>query len=141
MEDRPQLRDIPILHWYRRASDAKWMPGVHLRSALLAGLFLGKGWCSRSSRMEMTASKFLGYFSYTARFDGKPYDLKNSRDDIVQLQLVNAHTLDSIYRRDNQVTQRDSCVVSADGRQMMLTTTGALETRQHATEKLVFQKQ
>jgi hypothetical protein len=84
---------------------------------------------------------FLGDFSYTARFDGKQYDLKNSRNDTVQLQLVDAHTVDSIYRRDDQVTQKDSWVVSGDGRQMTLTTTGTLETGQHLTEKLVFQKQ
>jgi hypothetical protein len=32
-------------------------------------------------------------------------------------------------------------VVSADGQQMTLTTTGTLETGQHLTEKLVFKKQ
>jgi hypothetical protein len=85
--------------------------------------------------------RFLGDFSYTARFDGKQYDLKNSRNDTVQLQLVDAHTVDSIYRRDDHVTQKDSWVVSADGRQMTLTTTGTLENGQHLTEKLVFQKQ
>jgi hypothetical protein len=52
------------------------------------------------------------------RFDGKQYDLKSSRNDTVQLQLLDAHTVDSIYRRDDQVTQKDSWVVSADGRQM-----------------------
>jgi hypothetical protein len=31
--------------------------------------------------------------------------------------------------------------VSADGRQMTLTSTGTLETGQHLTEKLLFQKQ
>jgi hypothetical protein len=43
--------------------------------------------------------------------------------------------------RDDQVTQNDSWVVSADGRQMTLTTTGTLETGQHVTEKVAFQKQ
>lgn len=85
--------------------------------------------------------RFLGDFSYTARFDGKQYDLHNSRNDTVTLQLVDPHTVDSIYRRDNQVAQTDRWVVSADGRQMTLTTTGVLESGQHTTEKLVFQKQ
>jgi hypothetical protein len=85
--------------------------------------------------------RFSGEFSYTARFDGKPYDLKNSRNDTVTLELVNAHTVDSIYRRDDQVTQRDRWAVSTDGQQMTLTTTGTLETGQHLTEKLEFKKQ
>jgi hypothetical protein len=85
--------------------------------------------------------RFSGDFSYTARFDGKPYDLKNSRNDTVTLQLVDPHTVDSIYRRDNQVTQNDRWAVSADGQQMTLTTTGTLETGQHLTEKLGFKKQ
>jgi hypothetical protein len=84
---------------------------------------------------------FLGDFSYIARFDGKQYDLKNSRNDTVMLQLVDPHTVDAIYSRDNQVTQKDRWAVSADGQQMTLTTTGTLETGQHLTEKLVFKKQ
>jgi hypothetical protein len=85
--------------------------------------------------------RFLGDFSYTARFDGKPYDLKNSRNDTVMLQLVDPHTVDAIYRRDDQVTQRDRWVVSADGQQMTLSTTGTLETGQRVTEKLLLKKQ
>jgi len=85
--------------------------------------------------------RFSGDYSYTARFDGKPYDLRNSRNDNVALQLVDAHTVDAIYRRDDQVTQKDRWAVSADGQQMTLTTTATLETGQHLTEKLVFKKQ
>jgi hypothetical protein len=85
--------------------------------------------------------RFLGDFSYTARFDGKPYDLKNSRNDTVTLELVDPRTVDASYQRDNQITQKDRWVVSADGQQMTLTTTGTLETGQRLTEKLLFKKQ
>jgi hypothetical protein len=85
--------------------------------------------------------RFSGDFSYSAHFDGKEYDLKNSRNDTVTLQLVDAHTVDSIYRRDDQITQRDRWVVSADGAEMTLTTTGTLETGQQIKETLVFRKQ
>ena len=83
---------------------------------------------------------FSGDFSYSARFDGKEYDLKNSINDTVTLQLVDAHTVDSIYRRGDQVTQTDRWVVSADGAEMTLTTTGTLETGQHLKETMVFRK-
>jgi hypothetical protein len=86
-------------------------------------------------------TRFLGDFSYTARFDGKQYDLKNSRNDTVSLELVDPHTVDAIYQRDNQVAQKDRWVVSADGQQLTLSTTGTLETGQRITEKLVFKKQ
>jgi hypothetical protein len=85
--------------------------------------------------------RFAGDFSYTARFDGKQYDLQNSRNDTVALQLVDPHTVDAIYQRDNQVSQKDRWVVSADGQQMTVTTTGTFESGQRITEKLVFQKQ
>ena len=85
--------------------------------------------------------RFSGEFSYTARFDGKQYDLKNSRNDTVTLELVDPRTVDSIYRRGDQVAQKDRWVVSADGQQMTLTTTGTLETGQRVTEKLVFKRQ
>ncbi len=89
---------------------------------------------------ESGGVRFLGDFSYTARFDGKQYDLKNSRNDTVTLELVDPHTVDAIYRRDEQVTQTDRWVVSADGQQMTLSTTGTLETGQRVTEKLLFKK-
>lgn len=85
--------------------------------------------------------RFSGDFSYTARFDGKPYDLQNSRNDTVTLRLVDPHTVDSAYMRDNQQAEEDRWVVSGDGRQMTLTTTGTLESGQHLTEKLTFKKQ
>jgi hypothetical protein len=85
--------------------------------------------------------RFSGDFSYTARFDGKEYDLKNSINDTVTLQLVDAHTVDAIYRRDDKVAQKDRWVVSADGQQMTLATTGTLETGQQVKENLVFRKQ
>jgi hypothetical protein len=85
--------------------------------------------------------RFSGDFSYTARFDGKPYDVKNSRNDTVSLALADPHTVEATFRRDNQVTQKDRWVVSADGKQMTLTSTGTFEDGQHLTEKLVFQKQ
>ncbi|MGB6676776.1 MAG: hypothetical protein WBE44_08805 [Terriglobales bacterium] len=84
--------------------------------------------------------RFVGDFSYTARFDGKPYDLKNSRNDTVTLELVDPHTVDASYQRDGQVTQKDMWVVSADGQQMTLSSTGTLESGQQLTEKLVFKK-
>jgi hypothetical protein len=87
------------------------------------------------------ASRFSGEYSYTARFDGKPYDLKNSRNDTVTLALVDPHTVDAIYRRDDQVAQKDRWTVSPDGQQMTVTSTANLETGQHLTEKLVFKKQ
>lgn len=85
--------------------------------------------------------RFLGEYSYTARFDGKPYDVKNSRNDTVSLALTDPHTVDATYRRDNQVTQKDKWQVSGDGQQMTLSTTATLETGQHVTETLVFKKQ
>jgi len=85
--------------------------------------------------------RFLGDYSYTARFDGKPYDVKNSRNDTVELALADPHTVDATFRRDNQVTQQDRWQVSADGRQMTLSTTATLESGQRLTEKLLFKKQ
>jgi hypothetical protein len=85
--------------------------------------------------------RFSGEFSYSGRFDGKEYDLKNSRNDTVSLQLVDAHTVDAIYKRDDQITQKDRWVVSADGAEMTCTTTGTLQTGQQIKETLVFRKQ
>jgi hypothetical protein len=85
--------------------------------------------------------RFVGDDSYSGRFDGKPYDLQNSRNDTVILALVDPHTVETTERRDNQITQKGRWVVSSDGQQMTLSTTGTLETGQRLTEKLTFKKQ
>jgi hypothetical protein len=85
--------------------------------------------------------RFSGDYSYSARFDGKEYDLRNSVNDTVTLELVDAHTVDSIYRRDDKIAQKDRWVVSPDGQQMTVTTTGMLETGQQVRESMVFRKQ
>jgi hypothetical protein len=85
--------------------------------------------------------RFLGDYSYTGRFDGKEYNLTNSKNDTVKLELADAHTVVATYRRDDQVTQKDRWVVSADGQEMTLTTTGKFESGQQIKEKLVFRKQ
>jgi len=86
------------------------------------------------------AVRFSGEYSYTAHFDGKPYDLKNSPNDTVQLTQVDGHIVEAAYRRDQQVTQRDRWVVTPDGKSMTLVSSGELETGQHFNEKLVFQR-
>lgn len=85
--------------------------------------------------------RLSGDYSYNARFDGKEYDVKNSTNDTVTLQLVDPHTVDAIYRRENQITQKDRWVVSADGTAMTVTISGTLETGQQLKETLVFRKQ
>ena len=85
--------------------------------------------------------RFSGDFSYSARFDGKEYDLRNSVNDTVTLELADAHTVNAIYRRDDRITQKDQWVVSADGQQMTVTTTGTLESGQQLKENMVFRKQ
>jgi len=88
-----------------------------------------------------SGTHFAWDYSYTARFDGKQYDVKNSRNDTVTLVQADAHTVDAVFRRDNQLAQTDRWVVSADGRQMTMSSTGTLETGQRVSEKLVFKKQ
>jgi hypothetical protein len=101
---------------------------------------LRQGMALKIEREGKDGVRFSGDFSYSARFDGKEYDLKNSSNDTVTLQLVDAHTVDSIYRRGDQIAQTDRWVVSADGAEMTLTTTGTLESGQQVKETMVFRK-
>jgi hypothetical protein len=116
--------DLFVGEWTEDLSKTRWRQGLGLK-------------------IEADGSggiRFQGDFSYTARFDGKQYDLKNSRNDTVTLELVDPHTVDAIYRRDAQVAQKDRWLVSADGQQMTVSTTGTLESGQRVTEQLVFKK-
>lgn len=85
--------------------------------------------------------RFAYDYSYTAHFDGKRYDLRNSSNDTVQLTQVDGHSVDAIYRRDEKTTQNDHWVVAPDGKTMTLLSTGTLQTGQKFTEKLAFERE
>jgi hypothetical protein len=85
--------------------------------------------------------RFAYDYSYTAHFDGKRYDLRNSSNDTVQLTQVDAHTVDAVYRRDELITQNDHWVVAPDGKTMTLLSTGTLQNGQKFTEKLAFERE
>lgn len=85
--------------------------------------------------------RFSGDYTYIARLNGKPYDVKNSRNDTVALALADQRTIEATFRRDDQVTEKDRWQVSADGQQMTCSSTATLESGQRITEKLVFKKQ
>jgi hypothetical protein len=84
---------------------------------------------------------FGGEFSYTANFDGRDYPLKDSRNDTVALTQTDAHTVSSTYKRGDEIAEQDRWVVSPDGQQMTMTTTGTLGTGERLKESLIFRKQ
>jgi hypothetical protein len=81
--------------------------------------------------------RFTGGYSYTGKFDGKAYPVKDSLNDDVTLQ-VNGNAVDAIFKRDGHVTQKDHWVVNGD--MMTLTSTETLETGQKMTAKVVYKK-
>lgn len=85
--------------------------------------------------------RFEGDYSYTAHLDAKPYAVRNSRNDTVQLATVDSHTIDATFLRDNQVAQRERWQVNADGEQMTCSSSATTETGQRVNEKLFFKKQ
>ena len=125
------------------------MGGVKVGNDLFAGEWtqdISKTRMRQASTLKIESDgrggvHFSGDSTYTAHLDGKPNDLKNSRNDSVALQVVDSRTVDATYRRDNQVSQKERWIVSADGQQMTVSSSGSLETGQHFTEKLVFKKQ
>jgi hypothetical protein len=84
---------------------------------------------------------FSGEFSYTAKFDGNDYLLKGSTNDTVAIALIDARTVESRYKRGDQVVEKDRWVVSADGLQMTVTTTGMPVDGESLKEDLTFRKQ
>ncbi len=84
---------------------------------------------------------FSGEFSYTAKFDGNDYLLKGSTNDTVAITLTDARTVESKYKRGDHVVEKDRWVVSADGLQMTVTTTGMSVDGESLEEELTFSKQ
>ena len=84
---------------------------------------------------------FSGDFSYTAKLDGKDYSLKGSVNDTVAIRLIDARTVESIYKRGDQIVERDRWVVSADGSMLTVTTTGSPVDGESLKEDLTFSRQ
>lgn len=84
---------------------------------------------------------YAGAFRYSAKLDGRDYAVSNFRDDTVSLKLIDSHTVESVYRRDQQVGDRDRWVLSPDGQQLSVTSTGTLESGERVHDELVFRKQ
>jgi hypothetical protein len=87
---------------------------------------------------------FVGDSSYTAKPDGTDYPVKDSRfypADAVALQVVDAHTVVSVYKQAGKITGHDRWVVSGDGKRMSVTSDGTQKSGVRIHEDLVFEKQ
>ena len=132
--------DISVLERAGKISDAT-NPFVGEWTEDLAKTRLRQGLVLKIVLNGPDGVRYSGGFRYAAKFDGKDYPVTNFRDDTVALKLIDPHTVESIYKRDDQVADRDRWVVSADGQQLTVTMTGTTETGERIREDLVFKKQ
>lgn len=94
-----------------------------------------------TTSVQMDGSKSVS--AYGARFDGKDYPATGSPVyDTIALTRVDANTFDAALKRSGKVVQTARNVVSADGKSMTVTVSGAdAATGRKFTTVMVFDKQ
>lgn len=95
---------------------------------------------STTTSIQMDGSKSVS--AYSARFDGKDYPATGSSVyDTIALTRVDANTFDASLKRAGKVVQSARNAVSADGKTMTVTVSGAdAGTGRKFTTIMVFEK-
>jgi len=96
----------------------------------------GNGVKFSSERLGMEGS-----IEYTASFDGKDYPVKWAAEyETVSLRQINANTVESTYKRNGQVVGISKRVVSTDGTELTITSTGP-SAEGEVSDELLFDKE
>jgi len=78
---------------------------------------------------------------YTAKYDGKDYPVTGSPDfDTIALKRIDAGTTEATMKKAGKVVQTGKRVVSKDGKELTLTTTGKNAEGQAVNNVSVFEK-
>lgn len=79
---------------------------------------------------------------FTAAYDGKDYPVTGgSLYDTVSLKMIDARTVEQIFKKGGKVTVRARRMVSPDGKRLMITAEGANAKGKKFRNRLVYERQ
>ena len=71
--------------------------------------------------------------AFTAKYDGKDAAIENSILDTVALKRIDAQTVERIGKLRGQVVEKATWKMSADGKVLIITTTGSAEGQEYTS--------
>jgi len=74
---------------------------------------------------------------YTAKFDGKDYDIIGTGLDTVSLKRVDANTIERTGKESGKVAESCTMKVSPDGKTMTITTKGAFRGTEYSSVQIL----
>jgi hypothetical protein len=109
----------------------------------------GPGPTDRTMKFEITAAGFrhqtltptlfagTNIIDYTARFDGKDYEILGSGLDTISLKRVDASTIERTGKESGKISETCTLKISADGKTMTVTTKGAFRGTPYSSVQIL----
>ena len=133
--------DPTVGTWVLNVAKSKYDPGPPPKSSTLTITAAGQGHKIEAKGVD-AAGNPTGT-QYTASYDGKdvPVTLTGSQDyDTIALTKVDAQRVEGTRKKAGKVVQTYSRVITADGKTMILTTSGTNAKGQKVNNLVVYEK-
>jgi hypothetical protein len=109
----------------------------------------GPGPMDRSMKFDVTANGFhhqtltptlfagTNIIEYTAKFDGKDYEIVGSGLDTVSLKRIDAKTIERTGKESGKVSETCTMKISADGKTLTVTTKGTFRGTAYSSVQIL----
>ena len=126
--------------WKLNIAKSKYSPGMPPKSQTTKLETTKDGIREIVDRVNADGS--MTHWDYTAKFDGKDYEIKGDPDrDHASVKKIDDYTLEVVNKKDGKVTTSMKLVVAKDGKSRTNTVTGKNAAGVAVNNVLVFDKQ
>ncbi len=125
--------------WELNVAKSKFDPGPPPRSQTRT--YESDGQTVRMTSKSVNAEGKETQVEYTASYDGKETAISGSPiADTISVKRINESTSEATLKKDGKVVSTSTRVISTDGKQMTVTTTGTNDKGQAIRSELVFER-
>lgn len=127
--------------WKLNVAKSKYAPGPAPKSGTTRIEAVGAG--TKVVVDQVAGDGTVRHWEYTANYDGKDTTVtgNNPDADTIARTRINAHTVQTISKKDGKVTTTQSSVVSSDGKTRTVTTKGTAASGQQVNRVAVYDRQ
>ena len=125
--------------WELNVAKSRFDPGPAPRSQ--TRIYKSDGQTVHSTSKGVNAQGQETTVEYTASYDGKDAPITGSPvADTVSIKRINDSTSEATLKKNGKVVSTSTRVISSDGKQMSVTTTGTSDKGQPIRSELVFER-
>lgn len=133
--------DSQVGTWKLNLAKSKYSPGPAPKSATTIITAAGQG--TKVVVDQAQADGSVRHWEFTANYDGKDSKVtgNNPDADTVARTRIDAHTVQTVSKKNGKVTTTQASTVSADGKTRTVTTKGVNAAGQQVSNVAVYDKQ